>query len=64
LSPEDFALLIDSARTRFHCIVLMTLYGTGARCVELARLQLPDIDSRRMVIHIRGGKGCQGEMSG
>src|SRR5713226_7492253 len=59
LSPEEVARLIDSARTRFHRIVLMTLYGTGARRAELARLQIPDIDSRRMVIHIRGGKGRQ-----
>ena len=29
LSPEEVSLLIDSARTRFHRIVLMTLYGTG-----------------------------------
>jgi site-specific recombinase XerD len=35
----------------------MTLYGTGVRRAELVRLQIPDIDSRRMVIHIRGGKG-------
>ncbi len=27
LSPEEVALLIDSAQTRFHRIVLMTLYG-------------------------------------
>jgi len=59
LSPEEVALLIDSARTPFHRIVLMTLYGTGVRRAELTRLQIPDIDSRRMVIHIRGGKGCQ-----
>jgi integrase/recombinase XerD len=37
----------------------MTLYGTGVRRFELTRLQIPDIDSRRMVIHIRGGKGRQ-----
>lgn len=37
----------------------MTLYGTGVRRAELARLQIADIDSRRMIIHIRGGKGCQ-----
>jgi site-specific recombinase XerD len=59
LSPEEVAHLIDSARTRFHRMVLMTLYGTGARRAELARLQIPDIDSRRRVIHIRGGKGRQ-----
>src|SRR5260370_16738485 len=57
LSPEEVARLIDSSHTRFQRIVLMTLYGTGARRAELARLQIPDIDSRRMVIHIRGGKG-------
>jgi integrase len=59
LSPEEVAHLIDSAQTRFHRIVLMTLYGTGVRRAELTRLQIPDIDSRRMVIHIRGGKGRQ-----
>jgi len=37
----------------------MTLYGKGARRAELAHLQISDIDSRRMVIHIRGGKGRQ-----
>ena len=40
-------------------MVLMTLYGTGVRRAELARLQLSDIDSRRMVIHIHSGKGRQ-----
>jgi integrase/recombinase XerD len=59
LSPEEVAHLIDSARTQFHRMILMTLYGTGARRAELAHLQIPDIDSRRMVIHIRGGKGRQ-----
>ena len=41
LSPEEVALLIDSAQTRFHRIVLMTLYGTGVRRAELTRLQVP-----------------------
>src|SRR5260370_2638379 len=55
LSPEEVAHLIDSSQTRFHRMVLMTLYGTGGRRAELARLQIPDIASRRLVIHIRGG---------
>jgi integrase/recombinase XerD len=59
LSPEEVALLVDSSQTWFHRMVLMTLYGTGVRRAELTRLQIPDIDSRRMVIHIRGGKGRQ-----
>jgi integrase len=40
-----------------HRILLMTLYATGARRAEVAQLKIRDIDSRRMVIHIRGGKG-------
>ncbi len=59
LSPEEVAHLLDSSQTRFHRMVLMTLYGTGVRRAELARLQISDIDSRRMVIHIRSGKGRQ-----
>ena len=59
LSAEEVAHLIDSSQTRFHRMVLMTLYGTGVRRAELARLQISDIDSRRMVIHIRSGKGRQ-----
>ena len=37
--------------------MLMTLYSTGIRRAELCRLQVSDIDSERMVIHIRKGKG-------
>ena len=59
LSREEVAHLIDSAQTQFHRMLLMTLYGTGARRAELVHLQIPDIDSRRMVIHIRDGKGRQ-----
>ena len=59
LSPEEVTHLIDSAPTQFHRMVLMTLYGTGTRRAELAHLQIPDIDSRRMILHIRGGKGRQ-----
>jgi integrase/recombinase XerD len=57
LSPEEVAHLIDSSQTQFHRVVLMTLYSTGVRRSELTRLQIPDIDSRPMVIHIRDGKG-------
>ena len=57
LSQEEVAQLINSARNPFDRILLMTLYATGARCAEVARLQVGDIDSQRMVVHIRGGKG-------
>jgi integrase/recombinase XerD len=57
LSQEEVTQLINSAPTPFYRILLMTLYATGARCAEVARLQVGDIDSQRMVVHIRGGKG-------
>ena len=37
--------------------MLMTLYSTGMRRAEMCRLKVADIDSERMVIHIRHGKG-------
>jgi len=57
LSQDEVARLIDGALTPFHRIVLMTLYATGLRRAELTRLQVADIDSERMVIHVLGGKG-------
>jgi len=40
-----------------HRTMLMTLYATGVRRAELCRLKTSDIDSQRMVVHIRQGKG-------
>jgi integrase/recombinase XerD len=57
LSQEQVAQLIDAARTPFHRTLLMTLYATGLRCAELTHLKFSDVDSKRMVIHVRGGKG-------
>jgi len=57
LSQDEVARLIDAAEFPFHRILLMTLYATGARRAEVARLKISVIDSQRMVIHIRGGKG-------
>jgi integrase/recombinase XerD len=57
LSQEEVARLIDAALTPLHRVVLMTLYATGLRRAELTRLQVADIDTQRMAIHVRGGKG-------
>jgi integrase/recombinase XerD len=35
----------------------VTLYATGLRRAELARLKVTDIDSHRMVVRVQGGKG-------
>jgi site-specific recombinase XerD len=57
LSREEVAQLIHAARTPCERILLLTLYATGARRAELTHLRVGDIDSQRMVVHIRGGKG-------
>jgi integrase/recombinase XerD len=57
LSQEEVARLIDAADTHFHRTLLMTLYATGVRRAELTHLKVSDVDSQRMVIHVRGGKG-------
>jgi len=57
LSREEVAQLLHAARTPGERILLMTLYATGARNSELTHLKVSDIDSQRMVVHIRGGKG-------
>ena len=57
LSREEVAQLLHAARTPCERILLMTLYATGARRSELTHLKVGDIDSQRMVVHIRGGKG-------
>jgi integrase/recombinase XerD len=54
LSPEEVGLLIESAILPFHRVMLMTLYATGVRRAELANMRVSDIDSKRMVVRIRG----------
>ena len=57
LSEDEVAKLIKSASSAYHRVILTTLYATGMRRAELARLKVEDIDSQRMVIHVRQGKG-------
>jgi len=57
LSREEVTRLIAAAQSLTHRTMLMLLYSTGIRNAELRHLQVRDIDSRRMLIHIRHGKG-------
>src|SRR6201997_2795288 len=56
LSREEVSRLINAAGTLFRRTLLMTLYGTGMRRAELARLKVNDIDSQRMIIRVVAGK--------
>jgi integrase/recombinase XerD len=57
LSREEVSRLINATGTLFRRTLLMTLYGTGMRRSELARLKVSDIDSQRMIIRVVAGKG-------
>src|SRR5262245_1476363 len=57
LSQQEVARLIDSAKNLLDYTMLMTLYSTGMRRAEVIRLKVSDIDSERMIVHIRQGKG-------
>jgi site-specific recombinase XerD len=57
LTVEEVRRLIESARTLTERTMLMVLYSTGMRNAEMRHLQVRDIDSRAMLIHIQHGKG-------
>jgi integrase/recombinase XerD len=57
LSREEVSRLINAAGTLYRRTLLTTLYGTGMRRAELARLKISDIDSQRMIIRVVAGKG-------
>lgn len=57
LSREEVERLIESASSRLHRICILTLYATGLRREELVQLEINDVDSSRMLIRVRQGKG-------
>jgi integrase len=57
LSREEVALLINASGNLFRRALLMTLYGTGMRRSEVARLRVDHIDGQRMIIRVVNGKG-------
>lgn len=57
LSQEEIERLLNAVRSLKHRALLMTLYGAGLRVSEACRLTIDDIDSSRMVIHVRQAKG-------
>src|SRR5258708_13924493 len=54
---EEVGRIINAALTPFERTLLMALYATGVRRAELTHLKISDIDSKRRVIHVQGGKG-------
>jgi integrase/recombinase XerD len=57
LSVSEVRRFLKAVPNLKHRTVLMTMYGTGLRVIEALRLRVEDIDSERMVLRIRQGKG-------
>ena len=49
--------LLEAIRSDKYRAIVMAQYAGGLRISEACRLRPEDIDSKRMVIHIRAGKG-------
>ena len=57
LSKEEVAKILSSIDNIKHRAILMLVYSAGLRVGEVVRLKIEDIDSKRMLIHIKGAKG-------
>jgi site-specific recombinase XerD len=57
LSPAEVVRLLEAAKPGRERVRLQTAYACGLRLGELLHLQVADIDSARMVVHVRHGKG-------
>ena len=57
LSISEVLQFFTAIKSLKHRAMLMTAYAAGLRVSEVARLRVSDIDSQRMVIRVRQGKG-------
>jgi site-specific recombinase XerD len=57
LSPEEVEAVLRVTKTEKHRAMLMTTYSAGLRSSETVHLRVADIDSARMRIVVRDGKG-------
>jgi integrase/recombinase XerD len=57
LSKPEAYRVFSVTRNPKHRTLLMTMYATGMRVSEAARLRVDDIDSKRMLIRVHQGKG-------
>jgi site-specific recombinase XerD len=57
LSPEEVLRVFAATRSVKYKAIIAAAYAAGLRISEVCSLSVSDIDSQRMRIHIRSGKG-------
>lgn len=57
LSPDEVRRLFDAAGEPTFLLILQTAYACGLRVSEVVHLKVGDVDSARMVVHVRCAKG-------
>ena len=57
MAIDDIGKMIKNTINLKHKIILMLAYGMGLRVSEITNLEITDIDSKRMQVHIRDAKG-------
>lgn len=59
LSKNEVRQILKNVRVDHHKACLKTMYSLGLRLKETTHLQVADIDSERMFVHIHRGKGAK-----
>ena len=59
LSREEVLAILQQVRTLQNHAYLLTVYSCGLRLHEALHLEVSDIDSHRMLIHVHRGKGAK-----
>jgi site-specific recombinase XerD len=62
LSREEIVQLLGAVRSLKLRTILTMAYAAGLRISEALRMRVEDVDSKRMVLHIRGAKGGKDRM--
>ena len=57
LCTQDVHVVLDALPSLKHKAILTVAYGAGLRISEVRYLHISDIDSKRMVVVVRDGKG-------
>jgi site-specific recombinase XerD len=57
LSGTEVEQLLEAIESIKYRTIVLTAYGAGLRIAEVCSLEVQDIDSKRLLIHVRKGKG-------